>query len=425
MPRILRTFAATTGIPAFLMSEDGVARDPSPGFPLEDYAFADLDELRNTVLSGLSEGWLVEGRHHTLYTEHQFVYNVVKLKATDAEPEVCVAGPMRIHRRIERYHAALSGGVRDEVDRSVNTPERTARLPNVSISRVAHLGLVQAALCRGYSEEGSLLPAGGGLGVVDGCPSSQKERESVPGEILPVSFTLVEEESHVPYELMTRVRDLVVAGDVEGVRELWRRSPPIPVDRLIQTDPVKSIRYNVIATCALLVGVVLDRDLPYEEVMKTADRYIRQADQSDDVNVLLRLMFGAIEGYARLARRYSARNYSKAVRQVLHYIQTNLANRIGLQELANLVGLSPTYVSRLIRRETGSNLAGLVHQFRVEESKYLLLHTEHSIFQIARMVGFRYQNHFARRFKLQTGMTPTRFRRTKRSYQGSAGDDRS
>ncbi|MFO8063192.1 MAG: helix-turn-helix transcriptional regulator [Spirochaetota bacterium] len=421
LTRIVYSFAVTTGVPAFLIDSAAKVHSPSPGFCTEDYRFADTDQLRKTVVEGLRRESLASGQYHTLYTVHQFIYNLVPVDLADSGPQVLVAGPMRLARPTDRELQAIAPRRGPAAQPADVVAERIQHLPQVPLSRVQHLGRVQAALCWGYSEAGGPVPArideaiDTSLGSeAPGSRLTVNNSEGASSDVPPVSFTLLEEEAHFPYEFLVRIKDLVLTGDVDGIRELWEEIDSAPVDRLIETDAVRSVRYNLIATCGVLVGMMFDQGLPYEQLMMTADRHIREVDTTDDLNELMNLIRQAVENFAGLSKRYSARNYSRPVRQVLQYIQANMSSKISLEDLAGLTQLSAGYLSRLIKRETGMTLSDIVNSQRVNESKFLLLRTEYSILEIAHMVGYTYQNHFAERFKARTGMTPSYYRRAGR-----------
>lgn len=408
LTQIIHSFSVSTGIPSFLIDDAGTIHRASPGFSPQDYEFADTGQLRDTVLEGLQRGTFASGQHQTLYTDHQFIYNLVCVKwaeETDSETEVpqrqvLVAGPMRL--KPATIHELRTITPRD----GQNPPSmkliahRVSMLPHVPMSRVYHLGRAQAALYQSYRQEPEPLAD----------PTAEIGPAADHVQVLPVSFTLVDESSHAPQELLIRVKEMVLSGNVEGSQDIWKQMAAAPIDRLIQTDPVKSARYNLIATCGTIVGMMFDEGVPYEQLMMTADRHIQDADRVVDLSEMARLMRRSVEDFAHLAKQYCVRNYSRPVRRVLQFAQSNMLDKIRLQDLAERVGLSPSYLSRLIKRETGRSLSELVTSYRITESKFLLLHTDRTILEIAQMVGYTYQNHFTERFKVHTGTTPSQYR---------------
>lgn len=81
-----------------------------------------------------------------------------------------------------------------------------------------------------------------------------------------------------------------------------------------------------------------------------------------------------------------------------------------VKDLADQVHLSPSYLSDLLKKETGMNAQEYIHYFLIEEAKNLLLTSGSSISEIAYSLGFDYPQYFTKLFKLKTGKTPLAFR---------------
>lgn len=94
-----------------------------------------------------------------------------------------------------------------------------------------------------------------------------------------------------------------------------------------------------------------------------------------------------------------------AVAIVCDYLQANYADNISLNELADLVGMSRFYLSRLFRREKGISLSAYQTQIKIDRAKKLLSQGM-SISQVATATGFYDQSHFGDRFKRLVGTTP-------------------
>lgn len=78
--------------------------------------------------------------------------------------------------------------------------------------------------------------------------------------------------------------------------------------------------------------------------------------------------------------------------------------------LADQVHLSPSYLSDLLKKETGMNAQDHIHYFIIEEAKNILANSDHSIGEIAFSLGFEYPQYFSKLFKLKTGTTPVQYR---------------
>lgn len=79
--------------------------------------------------------------------------------------------------------------------------------------------------------------------------------------------------------------------------------------------------------------------------------------------------------------------------------------------LADNVHLSPSYLSDLLRKETGKNTQEHIHFYLIEQAKNLLLNSEKNMNEIAFGLGFEYPQYFNKLFKKKTGKTPMEYRK--------------
>ena len=78
--------------------------------------------------------------------------------------------------------------------------------------------------------------------------------------------------------------------------------------------------------------------------------------------------------------------------------------------LADKVNLSPSYLSDLLKKETGKNTQDHIHFYLIEEAKSLLLNSDKNVSEIAFNLGFEYPQYFNKLFKQKTGKTPMEYR---------------
>ena len=78
--------------------------------------------------------------------------------------------------------------------------------------------------------------------------------------------------------------------------------------------------------------------------------------------------------------------------------------------LADKVHLSPSYLSDLLKKETGKNAQEHIHYYLIEEAKSLLLNSDKNVSEIAFNLGFEYPQYFNKLFKQKTGKTPMEYR---------------
>ena len=99
-----------------------------------------------------------------------------------------------------------------------------------------------------------------------------------------------------------------------------------------------------------------------------------------------------------------------AVVQAMRLLEARPAHGWTLTELADQLHLTPGYLVRLFKSATGLPPMTYLARHRVEKAASLLLHTDQSITQIGRAVGWADQNYFARRFKAHYGLSASTYR---------------
>jgi AraC-like DNA-binding protein len=95
------------------------------------------------------------------------------------------------------------------------------------------------------------------------------------------------------------------------------------------------------------------------------------------------------------------------------YVEAGHLAREGMPSVelcAREVGLSPNYLSDLLRKATGQSTRQHVHSLVIDEAKDLLLGSDQTIAEIAYALGFEYPQHFSKLFKQKTGMAPSEYR---------------
>jgi len=99
-----------------------------------------------------------------------------------------------------------------------------------------------------------------------------------------------------------------------------------------------------------------------------------------------------------------------ALNRVREYVSAHLASTIRLDSLATLAGLSSFHFARAFKVSTGLSPHAFVLHCRIAEAKRLLAGTRLPIADIARRTGFGTTGQLSTRFRAWTGTTPSAFR---------------
>ncbi|MEW6497069.1 MAG: AraC family transcriptional regulator, partial [Cyanobacteriota bacterium] len=98
------------------------------------------------------------------------------------------------------------------------------------------------------------------------------------------------------------------------------------------------------------------------------------------------------------------------LRQVIEYINDNLEQDLSLRAIAQTVQMSPYHFARRFKLSTGLTPHQYVLHCRLERAKRLLADTELAITDIAYRAGFSSPSHLTRVFRQHIATTPKAYR---------------
>jgi transcriptional regulator of acetoin/glycerol metabolism/AraC-like DNA-binding protein len=92
--------------------------------------------------------------------------------------------------------------------------------------------------------------------------------------------------------------------------------------------------------------------------------------------------------------------------RVCEYIESHLDQKIGLESLAAIAGISTYHFARAFHQSVGMPPHGYLLSRRLERAERMLCETRLPLSEIAAATGFADQSHLARHFRRRTGMSP-------------------
>lgn len=99
------------------------------------------------------------------------------------------------------------------------------------------------------------------------------------------------------------------------------------------------------------------------------------------------------------------------IRRAREYLEARCADHeLSLDILASHLGLTPAYLSKLFKAETGRNYSEELAELRMEKAKGLLLSTNLKTSEVGTRVGYPNPQYFATAFRKATGLSPSEFR---------------
>ena len=113
---------------------------------------------------------------------------------------------------------------------------------------------------------------------------------------------------------------------------------------------------------------------------------------------------------AQVAENEALQKY--VAEQVVSYIEDHYSEKISLDQIAENMYLSPFYISRIFKGETGYTPIRHLINLRLEKAKALLEGGyQGSIQEVAALVGYDDAYHFSKLFKKRYGVSPSQARK--------------
>lgn len=157
-----------------------------------------------------------------------------------------------------------------------------------------------------------------------------------------------------------------------------------------------------------------------EEILNVFHTLIKEVEKKEDAyevicqNYLNILLLNLVRRTKTPLRFEPQKNTTKECTYIKNYINIHYAEPITLDTLANETYLDKFYLVHVFKKHFDTTPINYLIEKRIEESKYLLETTHHTISQISNIVGFNSQSYFTQTFKKKLGLTPAEYRKQSR-----------
>lgn len=105
---------------------------------------------------------------------------------------------------------------------------------------------------------------------------------------------------------------------------------------------------------------------------------------------------------------------SSMVLLAIKYIEDNYySNELSINYISNKLEVTSSYLSKLLKKETGLSFIDYLTKIRIEKAMYIMEDPAVKIYDVAELVGYSNQHYFCRAFKKVVGVSPTEYKRGK------------
>ena len=205
----------------------------------------------------------------------------------------------------------------------------------------------------------------------------------------------------------------VASGDIDAVKKNCEQERFTECEGvgILSRNAVTNMKYHFVITTAMITRICKQNGMEMEQAFRLSDFYIQKLDGIHTVEEVQSLHDEMVMDYTEKMRRYFRDNtYSKHINASKEYIYSHIKERITIEDLADSLGVSASYLSRLFKKETGKSFVGYLTGYRMEKAARMLVETNEKSYMIAKNVGYTDPNYFSYVFKRQYGVSPSKYR---------------
>lgn len=111
-----------------------------------------------------------------------------------------------------------------------------------------------------------------------------------------------------------------------------------------------------------------------------------------------------------LSYQKEMRKTETVIDAIKNYIAQNYNHDLTRNEIAASVYLSPDYVAKIFKADTGMFLKDYINEIRIQKARQLLLDDAHTVSEVASLVGMDNFSYFSTLFKKNTGLSPREYK---------------
>ena len=158
---------------------------------------------------------------------------------------------------------------------------------------------------------------------------------------------------------------------------------------VLSKDPVTNLKYHFVVTTAMVTRMCRQYGMELEQAFRLSDFYIQKLDDIHTIDGIKHLHDEMVMDYAEKMRRYNRSNvHSKHINTCKEYIYAHIKERITVEDLADILGVSASYLSRLFKKEMGVSVSAYIRNRKIEMAKNLLRFSNDSMIEIANRLSF-------------------------------------
>lgn len=277
--------------------------------------------------------------------------------------------------------------------------EALEEIPQVLPHRVNHLStllFMAVGFMNNVSAENQLL--------------ANQRSDAIQGQITAYIMTLKQQENGTRYPLELERRMLQSMEDQnqeETQRLLNELLGAILFSGGGQMDWVQTRIYELLV---LMSRAAINNGADPERTLQLNHEYLKKLMQFTSIDSLCLWLSDALNSLMHELFSFADAKHANLLHRCVQYISEHYSEPITLTQMAEEVYLTPSYLCRVFKKETGLTFNEYLNRVRINKAKELLRNRDLRLTDISLMVGYEDQSYFTKVFKRLTGTLPRAYR---------------
>lgn len=203
----------------------------------------------------------------------------------------------------------------------------------------------------------------------------------------------------------------LVSGNLEEVKQIFR-------EIVEETTEYSYLSFNVMITHltfeinGAIQNITKNNLVPWE---MNANAMLENMSRVETLDELFAIFFEVLDSLEVYLNEKKGTKHHELVNRILFIIHDQYADKdLSLNAIADMLDLSPAYIGRLFKMQTGNTILNYIIEVRMAKVREMLLATDYPVGDIAERNGFANSPHFYKTFKKSNGVTPLEFRKIKK-----------
>lgn len=222
---------------------------------------------------------------------------------------------------------------------------------------------------------------------------------------------------HNSYQQEIREFDSIMNGDMLKLKESWAEDYGGEMGRLA-TDDLRNMKNLGIVVITLASRAAMRGGLHPEISYSLSDAFSLEIERLKTVEDITRLIRNAEMEYTLLVHELAKKSriqdsavYTHPyVNKIQEFILKNLHKDLQIGEIAEILSVTPNYLSALFRKNTGKTIQAYMTEEKMKYAEQLLLYSERPISEISSSIGYSSQSYFGKVFKNFSGYAPSEYK---------------